>query len=384
MERIVYAIGDSSFEYIRRNGQFYVDKTSYVYDLVSGSKYYFLSRPRRFGKSLLVSTLEAYFSGKRELFEGLYIADKESKWLEYPVFHFDFSMGDMSSADKQRRSLDLKLSEWEKIYGRNEMETTFGLRFRGVIHRACGKIGRNVVILVDEYDNPLFSTFEDHKEHEEIRSTLRDIYSIFKSESAIIRFCFLTGITRFSKMSLFSGMNNLYDITLLPAYAGICGITQQELEEQCYAGVESVGEANGMTYDETMKVLNEQYDGYHFGDLKLDIYNPFSLIHAFASRKIGSYWFSRAMLDFLRKRLGNIGSIDVLQDTLTPIFDKAAPAEEIDGSLSTEEILFNIGCLTVKKDLGYHIYQLGVPNAEIKEGIMEVLAAGMKEKVLLN
>lgn len=372
MERIVYPIGDSSFEYIRRNGQFYVDKTSYVYNLVSGSKYYFLSRPRRFGKSLLVSTLEAYFSGKRELFEGLELGRHETEWKRYPIFHFDFSMGEMSSVQKVESALDLRLSEWERTYGRNQRETTFGLRIRGVMRRAHEATGMNVVVLVDEYDNPLFSTFEDNAENERIRDILKDVYLVFKSEAAIIRFCFLTGVTRFSKMSVFSGLNNLYDITLVPDFSGICGITQQEVEKYCGEGVDRIAECNGLDNSEALLALKEHYDGYHFGDLNVDVYNPYSLIQAFASGKIASYWFMSGTSQFLWRRISRLASQDTLQKVFSPIMDESQLGAHEGEGLSLEALLFQTGYLTIKEKLyKWDVYQLGIPNEEVMDGIMK-------------
>ncbi|MDE6337115.1 MAG: AAA family ATPase, partial [Muribaculaceae bacterium] len=228
MDEITYPIGDSSFTTIRVKNQFYVDKTGYIYRMASKGKYFFLSRPRRFGKSLLISTMEAYFKGQRELFNGLTISSLEKDWIQHPVLRFDLSADDMSKYEGLNAYLHATLSKWENKYGKDPDETSFGSRFAGIIERAYEQSGNGVVVLIDEYDNPLFSTIDTPDIHEKMRSTLKGLYSVLKSKADQLHFCFLTGITRFSKMSVFSGMNNLKDITLNPLYSGICGSTQKE------------------------------------------------------------------------------------------------------------------------------------------------------------
>ena len=372
MANTIYPIGDSSFEYIRRNGQFYVDKTAYVYKMATESKYYFLSRPRRFGKSLLVSTLDAYFSGKRELFGGLEIERYETEWKRYPVMHFDFSLGNITGLDMLREFLNWKLSGWEEIYGRRDDETSLPLRFAGLVRRAAAVTGLGVVVLIDEYDNPLFSTMENKDIHEEIRDFMKGIYSVLKSEASNIRFCFLTGVTRFSKMSVFSGLNNLYDITLVPQYSGICGITGKELDCCCRDGIMTVAEYNGLDSDSVRSLLKENYDGYHFGDVKVDVYNPYSLIQVFANGRISGYWFVSGTSEFLWKRLRKLESAEALSEALSPVLDEAALGASADDGLSLEGLLFQTGYLTIKEDMGYGAYRLGIPNMEVRQGIMKL------------
>ncbi len=370
MNDITYPIGDSSFTTIRTQNQFYVDKTAYIYRMASKGKYYFLSRPRRFGKSLLVSTMEAYFKGQRELFDGLAIASLEKNWTQHPVLHLDFSADDMSNYEGLNAYLHATLSKWENKYGKDPNETSFGSRFAGIIERAYELSGNGVVVLVDEYDNPLFSTIENPDVHEKMRSTLKGLYSVLKSKADQLKFCFLTGITRFSKMSVFSGMNNLRDITLNPLYSGICGITQRELEEQCQTGIETVAEAKGVDYDGALQLLKERYDGYHFGDMNIDVFNPYSLIQTFPEGIMDSYWFVSGTSEFLWKQISKLTDTRDLIDVLNPIVEKTQlGATETDG-LKLEALLFQAGYLTLKESFedGW-AYRLGIPNKEVSEGI---------------
>jgi hypothetical protein len=372
--RIVYPIGDSDFAGIRRNGMFYVDKTRYVYELVTGGKYYFLSRPRRFGKSMLVSTLEAYFRGEKQLFDGLEIASLESDWHSYPVLRLDLSTDNMSRHEGLEAILQADISAWEKLYGKEPEETSIAMRFRGIIRRAALQSGKGVVVLVDEYDNALFSTLDDKEQHEKMRGTLKGVYSVLKSESANIRFCFLTGITRFNRMSVFSGLNNLQDITLNRRFAGICGISADELQEVCRDGITKVAEINGFSYEEASRRLKDMYDGYHFGDLAVDVYNPFSLLQAFDEGELKSYWFSSGTSEFLWKRMASLSETQPLKDLLSPMMRETELTINDSEGFSLEALLFQTGYLTIKgKNTSGSAYILGIPNQEVRDGIMHGL-----------
>ncbi len=371
---MVYPIGDSSFESIRSGKMFYVDKTEYVYRLVTQGKYYFLSRPRRFGKSLLLSTLEAYFRGRKELFEGLAIAGLEKNWDSYPVLRLDLSLGSMTSADSLRSYLSHEFGEWEEEWGIEAASEILGLRFLNIIREIWSRSGKRVVVLIDEYDNPLFSTFDNSEPHKEIKKVLKEIYSILKGSTEELRFCMLTGITRFSKMSIFSGLNNLNDITLSPSYAGICGVTQQELETYCKEGLETVAQANALSHDEAVRLLKNRYDGYHFGSLSLDVYNPYSLIQTFPDGVFGSYWYMSGTSQFLWNQISKLSSEKALTDLFDAILTPLQLGATEEEGLSMAALLFQTGYLTLKEQLMEgRYYRLGIPNEEVREGIMEGL-----------
>ncbi len=369
---IKYPIGDSSFRKIREDGFFYIDKTAQVYRLAHQATYCFLSRPRRFGKSLLISTLEAYFKGERELFDGLAMANMEKNWESYAVLRLDLSAGDMTSPENLEALLSNRISYWEDDYGSRVTETTLGERFSGIIRRAYTQTGHGVVILIDEYDNPLISTLHYPHLHERMRTILKGIYSIFKAESECIRFCFLTGITRFSKMSIFSGLNNLKDLTLDTEYATICGITQQELESECADGIRKVAAFSGWDYDRALEELKAMYDGYHFAAGSPDIYNPFSLLQALQSGDIQPYWNeSGGRAEFLWRTISRLSDIEPIRETLSPILrrDQLGASENIHSDLTP--LLFQTGYLTIKGGDRYgRTFRLGVPNREVLEGIM--------------
>lgn len=281
-----YPIGIQDFEQLRNNNYIYVDKTALVYQLANTNTVYFLSRPRRFGKSLLVSTLEAYFLGKKELFNGLAMEQLEQDWTVYPVLHIDFSGSKYMEAESLRASINVQLLLWENVYGRQEGEDTFSLRLEGIIRRAYEQTGQQVVVLVDEYDAPMLDTNSDHELQREIRGIMRDFFSPLKKSGKYLRFLFLTGISKFSQMSIFSELNNLQNVSMSDNYAAICGITEQELLTQMKIDIEQMAQANDETYEEACAHLKKQYDGYHFSKSCVDVYNPFSLINAFAQKKL--------------------------------------------------------------------------------------------------
>ncbi|MDR2287442.1 MAG: AAA family ATPase, partial [Prevotellaceae bacterium] len=277
-------IGIQDFEDLKTNGYLYVDKTEYVYRLATMGKPYFLGRPRRFGKSLFLSTLKAYFLGKKELFDGLAIAELEKDWIEYPVLYLDFNLEDYSTLSSFRYALDANLVELEAQWGSVEREKTPALRLNGLIRRAWEKTGQKVVVLVDEYDKPLIETIDNAKLNETIRKRLKGFYSVLKRSDAYLRFVFLTGVTKFSKVSVFSDLNHLVDISLDKDYAGICGISESELTAYFQPEIERLAEERKLTYEETFTELKKRYNGYHFCENTEGMYNPFSLLNTFNKR----------------------------------------------------------------------------------------------------
>ena len=367
-----YPIGIQNFGELRNNNYVYVDKTGLIYRLTHTNKVYFLSRPRRFGKSLLVSTLEAYFLGKKELFKGLAMESLEKEWNTYPVLHVDFSGSKYNSVDNLKAAINKQLLLWERVYGREEGDTTFSLRFESVIHRAYEQTGQQVVVLIDEYDSPMLDSNNDYETQKEIRNIMRDFFSPLKKSDPYLRFVFLTGISKFSQMSIFSELNNLQNISMRDDYSAICGITEQELRAQLQIDIEQMAQANNESYEEACVHLKQQYDGYHFSENCEDIYNPFSLFNAFAQKKYANFWFSTGTPTFL---------IDILQECDFDI-------RELDGTTATAEqfdapsdritdplpVLYQSGYLTIKGyDPDFQIYTLTYPNKEVRKGFIESL-----------
>lgn len=299
----IYPIGIQNFEKIRKNGYFYVDKTAQVYQLAKTGSYYFLSRPRRFGKSLLLSTFEAYFQGKKELFEGLAIEQLEKEWTKHPILHLDLNIEKYDTPESLNDILEKNLSKWEKLYGADPAERSFSLRFAGIIERACEQTGQGVVILVDEYDKPMLQAIDNEELQREFRNTLKPFYGALKTMDGCIRFAFLTGVTKFGKVSVFSDLNNLNDISMWNKYIDICGISEQELHDNLEAEMHEFAEARGLSYEQFCNKLREYYDGYHFTQNSIGIYNPFSLLNAFKRKEFGSYWFETGTPTYLVKLL---------------------------------------------------------------------------------
>ena len=367
-----YPIGIQSFEELRKGGYYYVDKTEQIYRLVKTGKYYFLSRPRRFGKSLLISTLEAYFFGRQDLFQGLAMEQLEKDWTVYPILHLDLNSQKYDTPESLENILNDALCGWEKLYGAEASERSLSLRFKGVIERAAKKSGQNVVVLVDEYDKPLLQAIGDSALQAEFRATLKAFYGVLKSCDASIRFALLTGVTKFSKVSVFSDLNNLEDISLDRVYASICGITEQELLTGFADDIRRLGEIHTMTEDEVFHKLKEWYDGYHFGAQSPDIYNPFSLLNVMKKQEFGSYWFDTGTPTFL---------VELLKESrynLNRLTNEMAMADSLGGidSMRTNPvpILYQSGYLTVKGyDKEFQIYYLGFPNKEVEEGFTKFL-----------
>ena len=367
-------IGIQDFEKIRTGGYLYIDKTEQVYRLASEGSYYFLSRPRRFGKSLLISTIKALFQGKRELFKGLAIDQKEDwEWVEHPVMHLDLNTEKYDSKEKLENLLNDFLVKEEAKYGRQESETSLGLRFQGLIQRAYEKTGQRVVILVDEYDKPMLQAIGNKELQDEYRGTLKGFYGALKSMDGCIKFAMLTGVTKFGKVSVFSDLNNLEDISLLRQYYDICGISDEELLSYFDAEIDHLAEENDMTREECIARLRRMYDGYHFHQKAKGMYNPFSVLNTFKNREFGSYWFETGtpsyLVELLRRHyydLEEMATSEVTADVLNSI-----DAE----STNPIPVIYQSGYLTIKGyDTEFQMYHLGFPNQEVEEGFIKYLA----------
>lgn len=367
-----YPIGIQNFEQLRNSNCVYIDKTELIYKMTHSDPVYFLSRPRRFGKSLLVSTLEAYFQGKKHLFEGLAMERLETEWTEYPVLHMDFSVSKYTDADKLREVLNLQILRWEKIYGKEEGEVSISTRFSGVIRRAYQKTGKQVVVLVDEYDSPLLDTNAEPSLQKELRNIVRDFFSPLKACGPYLRFLFLTGISKFSQLSIFSELNNLQNISMSDEYSAICGITETELLTHLQPGIQRMADANHETYEEACAHLKKQYDGYHFSKNSEDIYNPFSLFNALNSRDYKNFWFSTGTPTFLIELLQNVQFDVRMMDGMTANEDQFdAPTEVITDPIP---VLYQSGYLTIKDyDPMFNAYTLAYPNSEVRYGFTEAL-----------
>ena len=367
-----YPVGIQNFEDLRKEGYCYVDKTELMYQLVQSGKYYFLSRPRRFGKSLLLSTIQAYFEGKKELFRGLAVEQLEQEWNTYPVLHLDLNAQKYDTPESLYSMLNDALCNWESQYETRPSETTHSLRFQGVIQRAAEKCGQKVVVLIDEYDKPMLQAIGNEPLQTEYRNTLKAFYGVLKSCDKYLRFAMLTGVTKFSKVSVFSDLNNLMDISLSSRFASICGITEQELHQYFKEDIRLLGENQGMSPEDTSRELKQWYDGYHFSDKSEDIYNPFSLLNTFAQRQFGSYWFETGTPTFLVELLKHC------RYDLNRLTQEMAMADSLNGMDSMEEnpvpILYQSGYLTIKDfDREFRYYTLGFPNKEVEEGFTKFL-----------
>lgn len=370
MDRL-YPVGIQNFEKLRRDGYYYVDKTAQMYRLVTTGSYYFLSRPRRFGKSVLISTLEAYFQGKSELFDGLEIASLEKEWKKYPVLHLDLNAQQYDSPESLDNILNENINNWESIYGKRDDEIGNARRFAGVIRRAHEKTGERAVILVDEYDKPMLQAISDEALQTTFRNTLKPFYGVLKSEDAHIRFALLTGVTKFGKVSVFSDLNNLDDISWDPAYATICGISGKELIENFRQDIADLAVANGLSFDEACGKLKDEYDGYRFCPESPGIYNPFSILCTFRKNRFGNYWFQTGtptyLVELLKKSnydLEEMAHVETGADSLDGIFSDDNPIP----------VMYQSGYLTIKRyDSEFGIYTLGFPNREVEEGFMRFL-----------
>lgn len=364
-----YPIGIQDFEKLRTNGYSYVDKSRFVYKLATEGEYYFLSRPRRFGKSLFLSTLEAYFQGKKELFEGLAIYDLETEWKKYPIFHIDLNTVNFREKDSLYTVLNDYLTTWESKYGTRESEATLALRFKGVIARAAEKEGCGVVILIDEYDKPILQTLRDPELQAEHRAQLKAFYSVLKTQDRYIKFAFLTGVTKFGKVSVFSDLNNLTDISMDHRYISICGMTEKELLTNFKEGIGELASANEDNETETIDKLRMRYSGYHFEENSEEIYNSFSVLNTLANSRYDDYWFKANTHTFL---------IDILKkhDYCITDLNKAQVKANMMNNVDSNPIpvIYQSGYLTIKSyDERFKNYQLGIPNKEVEEGILNTL-----------
>lgn len=367
-----YPIGIQSFEEVRRGGYAYVDKTALIYNLVDSGKYYFLSRPRRFGKSLLLSTIEAYFEGKKELFDGLAIAELEKEWNSYPILHIDLNTAKYDCPEALDHQLDAHLHQWEARYGTETYEKTLWTRFPGVIRRACEQTGHPVVILIDEYDKPLLQAIGNEVLQADYRATLKAFYGALKSCDRYIRFAFLTGVTKFGKVSVFSDLNNLEDISFLPQYTTLCGISEAELHQYFGQSVAELAEKCGMSVEECYKKLQEDYDGYHFDVGAPGIYNPFSLLNTFKNLTFRDYWFETGTPSFLVEQLQKA---DYPLDLMT---EEEVSADTLNCIDIMDEnplpLLYQSGYLTIHDyDRRFQTLKLGFPNREVREGFIKYL-----------
>ena len=371
MSNKIYPIGIQNFEKIRKDGYFYIDKTALIYQLVKTGSYYFLSRPRRFGKSLMLSTLEAYFQGKKELFEGLAMEKLEKDWITHPILHLDLNIGKYDAPDSLDKILNEALLGWEALYGSREGESTLALRFKGVVDRACKLTGQRVVILVDEYDKPLLQAIGNEALQTEYRNTLKPFYGVLKTMDGSIKFGMLTGVTKFGKVSVFSDLNNLDDISMREPYVGICGMTEKEIHDNLDLELHELAAARKMTYEEVCAKLKEYYDGYHFVENTEGIYNPFSLLNTFKYNKFGSYWFETGtptyLVELLKRNhydLERMAHEETDADVLNSIYGDDQPIP----------VIFQSGYLTIKGyDERFGLYRLGYPNREVEEGFIKFL-----------
>ena len=368
-----YPVGDSSFPEIRKKAQVYVDKTALIYRLTHDTKYYFLSRPRRFGKSLMLSTLKAYFEGRKELFEGLAIASLEKEWKRYPVIHLSMGGKDYSTIEMMHEHLANQIEEYENVLGVNQKGISVDTRFYNLIRSAVEKFGEGVVILIDEYDKPMLDTRHRNDElHDNIKSLLRGFYGIIKESAEHIRFVMITGVTKFSHVNIFSGLNNLKDISLEPEYNALCGISDSEMVEYFTEDMKIFAERNALTPDEAAMQFKKHYDGYRFAYNGEHIYNPFSVVSAFSSMRFRNYWFASGTSYYLVKEMeqsdydfASLDSVTVSEDDLMGV------------QVSQDNIvalLYQAGYLTIK-DYNPRIrrYRLGFPNKEVSSGFFNDL-----------
>ena len=369
----LYPIGIQTFSKIREGNYLYIDKTAYVYRMThSASSYMFLSRPRRFGKSLLTSTLHSYFSGRKDLFHGLAMEKLEKEWTEYPVLHFDMSTAKHADSEQLLQELNLKLYGYEQNYGRLDEEVNPNQRLMGLIKRAYEQTGKKVVVLIDEYDAPLLDVVHERENLDVLRNIMRNFYSPLKACDPYLRYVFLTGITKFSQLSIFSELNNIENISMDEPYAAICGISEDEIRSQMEEDVDRLAKNLEVTLEEALMKLKENYDGYHFTYPSPDIYNPFSLLTAMEKGKIGSYWFGSGTPTYLIKMLDKFGvkpSEIGRKQLKSSAFD--APTETMTDAVP---LLYQSGYITIKDyNKMLDLYTLDIPNKEVRLGLMESL-----------
>ncbi|MBR1865171.1 MAG: ATP-binding protein [Lachnospiraceae bacterium] len=374
-------IGIQSFEKLRKRNMLYVDKTEYIYELVHSDIPYFLSRPRRFGKSLLLSTLKAYWEGKKELFTGLAIEeleeDNDEAWQPYPIFYFDLNREGYQRENALEEVLDTCLHEWEAIYGCADSEKSLAIRFQNLLIRASEQTGKPCVVLIDEYDKPLLDTIDDQELMDHNRAVFKGFFSCLKSFDEYLRFVFITGVTKFNKVSIFSDLNQLNDITFNNVFAGLCGITEDELRECFMPEIEEMAAARKISTCECLGRLKKTYDGYNFSSNMIGVYNPYSLLKAFFNKQFGSYWFETGTPTFLLKSIKNMNfDVKSFSDGSIYITEKTISDYRVENK-NPVPLLYQTGYLTIAEyDEQADYYTLGFPNDEVKYGFFDNL---MKE-----
>lgn len=372
METRALPVGIQSFETIRENNYLYVDKTELIYKMVSSYVPFFLSRPRRFGKSLLVNTIKAYFEGRKDLFKGLAMESLEKDWTVFPVFTFDISSAKYSETENLNYALNSMLKNYECQYGINDDCAAYGGRLNNLIEKAFNATGKKVVILIDEYDAPMLDAIGNAEKQAVVRNIMRDFFSPLKAQANHLRFVFLTGITKFSQLSIFSELNNLNNISMDDEFSSICGISKEELQTQMRPEIEALAQVTKETYEETCEHLRRQYDGYHFSANGEDIFNPFSIINALNSKRYENFWFSTGTPTFLMELMKRQQiEITDLRDLTLASDDFDAPTEFNPDAMA---VLYQSGYLTIK---GYNedtkLYELGMPNNEVRRGFSDFL-----------
>ena len=372
MGKFKYPVDTDQFEIIRKENLLYIDKTDMIFDLADKYRYVFLARPRRFGKSLLCNTFKAYFQGQKELFEGLKIAELEKEWKQHPVLHFTMSGLKNCTVAEAQSKLESLLRGYERIYGKDELSKSPGDRFRDLIHNACNQIGEKVVIILDEYDAPIMRLLYD-EQIEAMRTMLREFYQVLKDEGAYLRFVFITGVTKFSQLSIFSELNNLRQISMDDKYSGLCGFTQEELDTVLRPCVEEYAEALKISVDEAYALLKKNYDGYHFSPKSKDVYAPFSLLRALDAKNTSHYWFESGTMTSLLEHLKRYPEFNSLEYDGVEVGENEfnVPCE---GAETPMPLLYQSGYLTIDNyDARLRSYTLHFPNLEVREGMISGL-----------
>ena len=370
MGRFLYPVDTDQFADIRKDGKVYVDKTDMVFDLVGKYRYVFLARPRRFGKSLLCNTFKAYFQGQKELFEGLKIAELEKEWKKYPVLHFTMSGLKNLPVPEAKTKLESLIRGYESTYGRAPLSVSPGDRFRDLIHRACEQTGEKVVVILDEYDSAIMRLMYEQEHLEAMRTMLREFYQVLKDEGAYLRFVFITGVTKFSQLSIFSELNNLYQISMRDEYSGICGITQEELETTLRPCVEEYAEHQNITVGAAYALLKKYYDGYHFSPNSKDVYAPFSLLRALNDNSTNHYWLESGTMSSLIEHLRHYPEFNALEmdGVELELGDFYVPCEK---ARTPIPLLYQSGYLTIDSyDKELDSYILHFPNYEVRQGMV--------------
>ena len=373
MSRFRYPVDTDQFQEIREQGKVYIDKTDMVYNLVNEYKYVFLARPRRFGKSLLCNTFKAYFLGQKELFEGLKVMELEKEWKTFPVLHFIMSGLKNCTIPDAKSNLEGFLRRYEETYGRDPLSVTLNARFRDLIHNAANRTGEKVVVILDEYDSPIMRLLYEKEHLEQMRSMLREFYQVLKDEGAYLRFVFITGVTKFSQLSIFSELNNLRQISMDDDYSGLCGITQEELDTVLRPCIEEYAVDSGITTDEAYALLKKNYDGYHFSPKSKDVYAPFSLLRALDANDARHYWFESGTSSSLLEHLRHFPITRALDYDGVAVSENefSIPCEDADTPMP---LLYQSGYLTIASyDRLLQRYELKIPNNEVRKGLIDCL-----------